>query len=338
MKTDANAILQRSGPDRLRDVMDRGQRFAAPAKQDAPSTGLIVSSAEFLNGFVPPDYLFDGLIQRRFCYSLTALTGHGKTAIALQMASARARGLGIGKHDTEAGRVLYFVGENPDDVRMRWIALSEHMGFDAKTIDVHFLPGVCKISEMMPRIRQEVKKLDGVSLIFVDTSAAYNESLDENDNVQQGNHARLLRSLVDLPGEPCVVVLCHPVKNAGSDNLIPRGGGAFLNEMDGNLTCWKTDSLVALHWQGKFRGPDFAPISFQLETVASPQLKDSKGRPIPSVMLAPSPKARKAGRRPNRWKMKTRCCLRSRTTLAPPTRVWPSRSAGSLTRARTRPR
>src|SRR5262245_621373 len=55
-------------------------------------------------------------------------------------------------------------------------------------------------------------------------------------------------------------------------------------EVDGNLTCWKTDSLVSLHWQGKFRGPDFAPITFQLETVTSPKLKDSKGRQIPSVI------------------------------------------------------
>jgi hypothetical protein len=63
-----------------------------------------------------------------------------------------------------------------------------------------------------------------------------------------------------------------------------RGGGAFLAEVDGNLTCWKTDSLVSLHWQGKFRGPDFAPITFQLETVTSTHLRDSKGRKIPSVV------------------------------------------------------
>jgi hypothetical protein len=93
-----------------------------------------------------------------------------------------------------------------------------------------------------------------------------------------------MRSLVTLPGEPCVLVMCHPVKNAGQDNLLPRGGGAFIAEVDGNLTCWKTDSLVTLHWLGKLRGPDFAPISFQLETVTSPRLKDSKGRLIPSVI------------------------------------------------------
>jgi hypothetical protein len=39
-----------------------------------------------------------------------------------------------------------------------------------------------------------------------------------------------------MPGGPCVLVACHPPKNAGDDNLLPRGGGAFIAEMDGNLT------------------------------------------------------------------------------------------------------
>src|SRR5262245_45675118 len=36
-------------------------------------------SSRFVADFVPPDYLIDGLLQRRFCYSLTAPTGAGKT-------------------------------------------------------------------------------------------------------------------------------------------------------------------------------------------------------------------------------------------------------------------
>jgi hypothetical protein len=42
-----------------------------------------------------------------------------------------------------------------------------------------------------------------------------------------------------------------------------------------------------LHWQGKFRGPDFAPISFKLETVTHERLKDSKGRQITTVIAKP---------------------------------------------------
>jgi hypothetical protein len=105
--------------------------------------------------------------------------------------------------------------------------------------------------------------------------------------VQMGTHARRLRSLVNLPGEPCVLVACHPVKNAAPDNMVPKGGGSFLNEVDGNLTGAKTDAVVTLHWQGKYRGPDFAPIPFQIHTVTTDRLRDSKGRLIPSVVALP---------------------------------------------------
>jgi hypothetical protein len=74
------------------------------------------------------------------------------------------------------------------------------------------------------------------------------------------------------------------VKNAADDNLLPRGGGAYLNEVDGNLTVNHDDGVVQLHWQGKFRGPDFAPVAFHLRPVTHDRLKDSKGRLIPTVI------------------------------------------------------
>ena len=49
-----------------------------------------------------------------------------------------ALGRSIGGHDVERGRVLYFAGENPTDVQMRWIAMAQQMNFDVNDIDVHF--------------------------------------------------------------------------------------------------------------------------------------------------------------------------------------------------------
>jgi hypothetical protein len=252
---------------------------------EKPPPKLLVSSAEFLASFVPPDYAIDALVQRRFCYSMTAPTGGGKTAVALLLSVLKALGLPLGKREIAPGRVLYFAGENQEDIKMRWIALSERMGFDASTIDVHFLPKAAKISEIAAHIEREAKDLGGeTSLVVVDTSIAYYDGDDENHNIQAAAHARRLRSLTGLPGGPCVLVLCHPVKNPTPDNLLPRGGGAFLAEVDGNLTCWNVDGAVSMHWQGKFRGPDFAPITFRLESVTSERIKDSKGRLIPTVI------------------------------------------------------
>jgi hypothetical protein len=46
--------------------------------------------------------------------------------------------------------------------------------------------------------------------------------------------------------------------------------------------------VATLHWQGKFRGPDFAPVPFQLVTAMSEAIKDSKkGRTIPTIIAKP---------------------------------------------------
>ncbi len=255
-----------------------------PTSDDAPRGPTLQTSAEFVSGFLPPSYLMDGVMQRRFCYSLTGQTGGGKTALALLLTASTALGWSVGGRSIERGRVVYLAGENADDVRMRWLAMAEHMGFDADESDVWFVDGVVDVEAMAAELRTMARNLGGVSLVVVDTSAAYNAANDENNNVEMGAHARRLRALTTLPGGPTVLVLCHPVKNATADNLLPRGGGAFLAEVDGNLTCAKSGTTTVLHWQGKHRGPDFEPMGFDLRPVTAERLKDSKGRNVPTVV------------------------------------------------------
>jgi DNA-binding MarR family transcriptional regulator len=251
---------------------------------ETPKPSRIKSSADFVRDFFPPDYLVDGLLQRRFIYSFTGQTGSGKTAVALLLAVSIARGVPIGGREVERGRVLYIAGENPDDVRQRWIAMAEKMGFDLDSIDVHFIDDTRDLDEVERRARDEGEKLGGFSLVVVDTAAAFFTGENENDNVQNGNYARRLRKFTTLPGGPTVLVNTHPVKNAAPDNLLPRGGGAFLNEVDGNLTLSRSDPTSTLHWQGKFRGPEFDPIHFETRTVTTTRLVDSKGRQLWTVM------------------------------------------------------
>ena len=140
---------------------------------------------------------------------------------------------------------------------------------------------------MESAIRHELARIGNVTLAVVDTSAAFFEGTEENDNVAMGAHARRLRSLSLLAGGPTVLVNCHPTKNATADNLQPRGGGAFIAEMDGNLTSTKRGDVTELHWQGKFRGPDFEPITFALVPTKTSRLVDSQGRQIPTVVASP---------------------------------------------------
>jgi hypothetical protein len=256
------------------------------AVKGAEAGPLIKSSKDFVAGFVPPEYVLVGVVQRRFLYALTGQTGSGKTAVTLRLAASVAMGADFAGCKTKKCRVLYCAAENPDDVRMRWIALAPHMDFDVNEIDVYFTEGTFSISQMTDKLRQEVERIGGdFGLVIVDTGPAFFEGDDENNRSQMGAHARKFRTLIEeIPGGPSVIVNGHPVKNATADNLLPAGGGTYLNEIDGNLTCAKKDSLTEMHWQGKFRGPEFSPMSFLIKTVTHPALKDSDERLIPSVI------------------------------------------------------
>jgi AAA domain-containing protein len=247
---------------------------------------LIKSSKEFVAGFVPPDYLVDGLLQESFLYSLTGATGAGKTAITLRLAASVALGVIFANRETKKRRVLYLAAENPADVRMRWIALAQQMDFDPDTIEVFFIEGTFKISQVGDKLREEAARHGGeFGLVIIDTGPVFYEGDDENNRTQQARHAAMLRELIDIiPGKPAVIANVHPVKNAEADKLLPAGGGSFLNQVDGNLTAAKTDNTIELHWQGKYRGVEFAPMHFMLRTVTHERLKDSRDRPMPTVV------------------------------------------------------
>lgn len=178
----------------------RGERESEWKARQEHDKSLIVSSGDFVSGYVAPQYLIEGILQQRRVISLTGKTGDGKTALQLYFASLLATGTPLGKREVERCRVLYLAGENPDDVRARWLAMSDALDFDAATIDVHFVEGVFSVSGQLERVRAEAEAVGGFGAVIVDTSAAYFEGDAENDNVQLGNWARMLRKLTELPG------------------------------------------------------------------------------------------------------------------------------------------
>ena len=80
---------------RLRQEIERAYgkiEINPDPKRAPPGAGPpFLPKAEFLAGFVPPDYLVDGVLQRGYVYSLTGQTGHAKTAIALLLGKLRCR-------------------------------------------------------------------------------------------------------------------------------------------------------------------------------------------------------------------------------------------------------
>lgn len=248
----------------------------------------IMTASAFMADFVPPDYVVDGILQRGRLYAMTSPTGHGKTAVALYLACLVAAGRNLGGIEVMQGAIVFLAGENPDDLRCRMYAACQSYGLKPESLPFYVLPATFPIDEETAvALKQEIDELGrSPALIVVDTAAAFFPGDDDNQNVQMGAYARNLRVLTTCRGSPAVLTPAHPVKNPDRENLLPRGGGAFLNEIDGNLTLWahSIGESAILHWQGKIRGADFSPVSFEFQQIRISGLADRKDRPIVSIV------------------------------------------------------
>jgi hypothetical protein len=261
----------------------------APAPDAAPDAAAwrMQSTADFIAGFVSPEWLIEGVLQRGRLYTLTAPTGHGKTAAGLLMSTCISTGAPFCALETEPGDVLFLAGENPDDVRARVIVTLEAAGINPADCRVHFIPGTFSIRQDMAALSAAASGLPDLALVVVDTFAAYFDGDDENSNAQALDFARVVRSLTMLPSRPAVLMPAHPVKNATRANLTPKGGSSLLNEVDGNLTIYREERILSLHWQGKIRGPEFEPLQMELTTATSSKVIDKRGVLMPSVIATP---------------------------------------------------
>jgi hypothetical protein len=164
-------------------------------------------------------------------------------------------------------------------VRTRWLTMLKIEGIDPATVGVHFVGGRFSIEGHFDVVKAHLEK-HATGLVIVDTLQAFFDGDDSNSNEQMKALAHVLRRISNLG--PAVLVPAHPVKNVSKDRNVPYGGGALLNEIDGNLSLWGEPEAVELSWCGKFRG-SFEPITFALDVVEMPGVKDADGDPIRTV-------------------------------------------------------
>lgn len=244
---------------------------ATPPGRVPENKVLLIDAAEWLSVHDRQVWLIKDIIQKNMIYAVTAATNHGKTAITTYAAACIVGRRKFAGREVTPGDVLILCGEDPSGFRARLRATMDKLGMDIEDVAgrLVILPYALPLGMYIDQIKDEAAKRGGeFSLVLVDTSVAFFTGDSEDDNLQARSHAWDLRELTELPGKPAVLVNCHPTKGADRDNLLPRGGGAFLNEIDTNLTVWADGEMATLHWQRKKRGPDFDPIPFEFMGVS----------------------------------------------------------------------
>jgi AAA domain len=279
-----------SSDDHFLDALNAscGEPIARPNGAGKPPVRAIKGAGDFIDEYQPIVYAIDGILPSGCIYGVTAKRGAGKTALlqgtALSVITNRANIMGY--DDVEQGRVAYIILENPADFRMKLAVNAYVHNIDKSTLNdnLAILDAKLPHAEMMMQLRDNAEEQGPFRLVCYDTLQAGFSGAQFNDNKDALNHAQALRELTTLPGGPGVLVACHPIKNATKDNLEPFGGGATMNEFDGNLWLWNDEGRIELGWN-KVRGPEPGDRFFRIEKLGAPHILDSKGRtPLLPVM------------------------------------------------------
>jgi hypothetical protein len=263
-----------SNPINLADVRAKDQAAADAIIKTANKIIKITPrpAQDILKDMKPKVFILEDILAKQNLYSLTAKNNHGKTTAAALIIKAITSGGNFGNHRTIQGRCLLLSGENTNDTMLKLIAL----GVDLSLLDVVDAPFDMKatIDDFLKHANALGHEYVGV---FVDSTQAYFGDGEMNGNADQLSHWQALRRLTGLRGDPFVLSLSHPIKNATQDNLIPYGGGSAINEMDTNLTLWK-DGEIATLGIGKTRQGQFEPIKMRLEVYEFEDRKNNFGK------------------------------------------------------------
>jgi hypothetical protein len=297
LDADVTAQWKRLRYDQITGTEARGQAH----REGIPGA---MSLAVFLKTAKQPEFLVEPLLQRGYLYTLTAPTFHGKTTVLLLLAVCVALRRQFAGLHTQGGRVVLFAGENTNDTAEKLRALCDFLRVDPEHVPLTIIPGAFDMANSIQPALLAAAADGPVALVLIDTSAAYRFDENEDDNQRSKQWGQILREFTMIAGPPAVIVAAHPIKHAKErGDLLPRGGGAFLNEVDSNLSLWADleARTTELHWTGKHRGPGFAPLGFELRESPHPTWRYHNGDPVPMTVAVPStPVERNAEKRQER--------------------------------------
>jgi hypothetical protein len=250
---------------------------------------MTVTASSLMANMKPAEYLVHNLLVKGMTYTLTARNNHGKTTLAMMIAGAVTRGHDFAGKKTRKGRVLWLSGENTHDTLYKVKGYAQLHQIDPEQIEI--LQTSLEPKEFEKFVEQQNKLIVlGISdyaLVVVDSLQAYSGMEDTNTNAAMTAVITAIDVCKKLKGKPTLLVLAHPTKNATEQQLIPYGGGALMNYIDGNLTLWLDEDIAILH-HTKLRQNPFEAMSFKLNRAYELDgLVDDFGIPTTTAYFSP---------------------------------------------------
>lgn len=245
------------------------------AKRGERQPPLLVSAGRYLKTWQPATYLIDNVLQDRGLITVCGPPFGGKTSFACHLvrclvAKEKFAGREVKRDDV---RVAYLSGDDPDGVATRLLAYREANILIDDRVDhrIKILPTTEALGvEVLQRLEAELGEF-GADVVIVDTGTAYAPSDVESENAALAMQQYLNGLKTHLgAGKRLVLVLVHPPKDAfhggWPDNLVPRGSGAILGTVDGNIGVWQPlPGIVCAKRVLKLRGTWTSELRFHVK-------------------------------------------------------------------------
>jgi hypothetical protein len=231
----------------------------------------IYSDVEILE-LPPPEYLVDGLIEKRASHGQIAPSGHGKTFISLDVAFCVATGTPFHGREVKQGNVLYIYAEAAPGLPYRAIAWKvEHGLAPTDQCGVYFVLNPVDlmddrghgVEDLIELIRMSVP--EPISLVVFDTLAKCFGDKDENSTP----HMNMFTNRCDRIKD---VFNCATLVNqhTGWNEKRHRGNRAFESNFDNVFKCQmrnQKSQSIQLQFTKQKDGHESEPFRLQLVEV-----------------------------------------------------------------------
>ncbi len=188
-----------------------------------------------LSRLPPPEWLIKGVIPQAPMTLIYGASGTGKSFIALDMASAIARGVEWRGRKVKKAPVVYIAAEDSANVGHRGSAYAREHGFDVDDLGIGVIEKLPNLLEGRDAddVAKSINALHppGPGLVIIDTVAQVTAGGDENSSVDMGRFIAKCNRIAYLTGKTMM-----PIHHAGKDaSKGARGWSGFFAACDAVL-------------------------------------------------------------------------------------------------------
>lgn len=221
----------------------------------APSRFTFTDIAEF-SSRKPQDYIIKKIMPKADLVVIFGESGAGKSFVAMDMAFSIGRGIEWNSHKTKQGRVAYVVAEGIGGFQKRAQAYAQHHNINLNNVPFSVLadqPNLLDIKDARA-LSTELKKLDGLVVVFIDTFAQTTPGANENSAEDIGKALKHCRMINKTTG--ATVVLIH---HAGKDlTKGARGWSGLRAAADAEIEISRNENLRNIRISKQKDGEDGA--------------------------------------------------------------------------------